>query len=192
MVRCEQFYEYWEKRGNFCGKSDIVAKKVEEYIGYVRRNRLSDYEGYKISNCALDPFINIEFINEGVVHRHAIKELKNLIRKRRISPEKVTRRISIELINAANMKVGENHKLKSIPNIRNRMGEYEHDIGEISHEIRDMFDQFKKDLGLKNNNQTMKIVLEWCIKNQEDVRKIKEEIENKEKVDNGIAIVKSV
>ena len=55
MVRCEEFYKYFEKKGNFCGKSEVVVKKVEEYIDYVKRNKVG---GYKISNCALDPFIN--------------------------------------------------------------------------------------------------------------------------------------
>lgn len=40
MVRCEEFYRHWQKKGNFCGKSDMVAKKVEEYIQYVKRNKI--------------------------------------------------------------------------------------------------------------------------------------------------------
>ena len=64
MVRCEEFYKYFEKKGNFCGKSDMVVKKVEEYIDYVKRNKIG---GYKISNCALDPFISIESVNPKVL-----------------------------------------------------------------------------------------------------------------------------
>jgi len=188
MVRCEEFYRYFEKKGNFCGKSDVVVKKVEEYIAYIKRNNIGTY---KISNCALDPFINIEYVNEGMVHRHAIKELKSLISKGKILPEKITRRMSIEIINKANNKVGYSYKLDRIPGIRNRMRDHEHDIGSISHEARDTFDNLKKDLEIKNNDQAMKVMLECCIRNPEEVRKIKEEIENKEKIESDVMIVKS-
>ena len=99
MVRCEEFYKYFEKKGNFCGKSEVVVKKVEEYIDYVKRNKVG---GYKISNCALDPFISIEFVRDGRVHDAALKELKALMKKGKILPEKITRRMSIELINTTN------------------------------------------------------------------------------------------
>lgn len=179
MVRCEEFYKYFEKKGNFCGKSDNVVRQVETYIDYVKRRKLKDFGGYKISNSALDPFITIEEINAGKVHELALKELKRLIRRRKISPEHITRRISIEIINEANSKVEEPYKLKRIPNIRSRMGEFEHEIGEVGFEVRDIFDSLKKDIGAKNNNELMKIMLELCIKNPEDIRKIKESLDSK-------------
>ena len=188
MVRCEEFYRVFEKKGNFCNKSEVIVKKVEEYIAYIRSNHIGTY---KISNCALDPFINIEFINEGTVHRHAVKELKKLIKKGKILPEKITRRMSIELINKANANVSEGCKLVRIPGIRSRMGELEHDIGNISHEVRSMFDDIKADIGIKNNDQAMKIMMEYCVRNPNDLRQIKEEMENKEKAENGMSIVKS-
>ena len=189
MVRCEEFYRFFEKKGNFCNKSEVVVKKVEEYIAYIRRNHIGTY---KISNCALDPFISIEFVNGGIVHRRAVKDLKTSISKGKILPERITRRMSIEIINKANINVSESYKLVRIPGIRARMGELEHDIGNISHETRNMFDGIKEDIGIKNNDQAMKIMMEYCIRNPNDLRKIKEEIENKEKIENEISIVKSI
>lgn len=189
MVRCEQFYEYWERKGNFCGKSEMVAKKVEEYIEYVKRTKLLEYSGFKISHCALDPFISIEKIKGGKVHSAALKELKSLIRKEKVLPEKITRRISVEIINKANNKVGIEYQLTSIPNIRNRMREHEHDINDVGFEVRNMFDELKKDLGARNNNEAMKIMLEMCIRNPEGVRKIKEEFDSKEETDKNVEIV---
>lgn len=174
MVRCEEFYKYFEKKGNFCGKSENVVKKVEDYILYVKRNKLYDYSGYKISNSALDPFISIENVNYGKVHSLALKEMKKLIRGRKIIPEHITRRISIELINSANSMVAEEFTLDHIPNIRKRMGEFEHEISEIGFETKEMFDALKKDIGASSNNEIMRIMLEWCIKNPEDIRKIKD------------------
>ena len=186
MVRCEEFYKYFEKKGNFCGKSEVVVKKVEEYIDYVKRNRVG---GYKISNCALDPFISVEFVKDGRVHANALKELKNLIKKGKILPEKITRRMSIELVNKANEKVGDVYKLQNIPGVRSRMRGYEHEIGEISHEVRDTFDSLKKDIGAKNNNDAMKVMLELCIRNPDEIRKIKEEIDDKEIIEQKVEIV---
>lgn len=188
MVRCEQFYEFWEKKGNFCGKSEVVAKKVEEYIDYVRRNKIGTF---KISHCALDPFISIEDIKNGRVHSIAIKELKSLIKKEKILPEKVTKRFSIELINKANNKVGDQFKLDSIPNIRKRMSMYEHEISEIGHDVRTMFDSLKEDIGAKNNNDIMKVMLEWCIRNPDGVKKLKEELDKKDKAEQDVEILAS-
>lgn len=192
MVRCEEFYKYFEKKGNFCGKSDMVVKKVEEYIDYVKRNKMSEFGGYKISNCALDPFISIEFIKDGMVHKVALRELKTMIRKRKISPDKITRRFSVEIINRANSGVGDQYKLENIPGVRNRMGEFEHDIGEVSYDVRDMFKAFKDDIGIKNNNMAMKIMLEHCVKNIGEVRQIKEDMDNKEKLSEKIKIIQTV
>lgn len=191
MVRCEEFYKYFEKKGNFCGKSDVVVKKVEEYIEYIKRNKMSEFGGYRISNCALDPFISIELLKGGQVHKMALRELKNMIRKNKISPDKVTRRFSVELINKANAAVGVMHRLESIPGVRNRMGEYEHEIGEVSYDVRDMFNSFKTDIGIKNNNQAMKVIIECCIRHMDEVRLLKENVENKEKLDEKVQIVKT-
>jgi len=178
MVRCEDFYKYFERKGNFCGKSENVVKKVEDYIDYVKRNKLREFSGYRISNSALDPFISIEDMKDGKVHDLALKELKKLLRKGKLLSEKVTRRVSIELINSANNKVAEEYKLEHIPNIRSRMGEFEHEIGEIGYEVKEMFDAFKTDIDTKNNNDVLKIMLEWCIKNPEEIRKLRDKLNN--------------
>jgi len=185
MVRCEEFYKYFEKKGNFCNKGELTVRKVEEYIAYVKRNRIGTY---KISNCALDPFISIEFIKDGMVHRRAIKELKDMMKKKKFPPEKITRRISIEIINRANNQVGDVYRLDRIPGIRKRMGEYEHDIGSISIETRSIFDSIKKDIGINSNDMAMKIMLECCVRNIDDVRKIKREMEDKEKSERALVI----
>lgn len=192
MVRCEEFYKYFEKKGNFCGKSDVVVKKVEEYIDYVKRNKMSEFGGYKISNCALDPFISIEFLKGGNVHRMALRELKSMIRKHKVFPDKITRRFSVELINKANTIVSAEYKLESIPGVRNRMGEFEHEIGEVSYDIRDMFNTFKNDIGTRNNNHAMKVMLECCIRHIDEVRQLKEDIDNKDKFDDKVKIVETV
>jgi mRNA-degrading endonuclease RelE of RelBE toxin-antitoxin system len=186
MVRCEEFYKYFEKKGNFCGKSEVVVKKVEEYIDYVKRNKIG---GYRVSNCAIDPFISIEFIKDGRVHTTALKDLKALIKKGKILPEKITRRVSIELINTANEKVGDVYKLDSIPGIRSRMRGYEHEIGEVEHEVRNMFDAVKKDIGAKNNNEAMKVMLEVCIRNPDVMKSIKEEMNNMEESEKKVEII---
>ena len=186
MVRCEEFYKYFEKKGNFCGKSEIVVKKVEEYIDYVKRNKVG---GYKISNCALDPFISIESVKDGKVHTVALKNLKSLLKKEKVLPEKVTRRMSIELINTANNKVEDIYKLDSIPGIRSRMRGFEHEIGEVEHEVRNTFDALKKEIDAKNNNDAMKVMLELCIRNPNEMRKIKEEIDHKEMMEHKVEIV---
>ena len=192
MVRCEEFYKYFEKKGNFCGKSDMVVKKVEEYIDYVKRNKMSDFGGYKISNCALDPFISIEFLNHGQVHKIALRDLKSLIRKRKVSPDKITRRFSVEVINKANATVEDGYKLKNIPGVRSRIGEFEHEVSEVSYEVRDMFNSFKNDIAIKNNNQAMKVMLECCIRHMDEVRQLKEDVDNKEKLDDEVKIITTV
>ena len=189
MVRCEEFYKYFEKKGNFCGKSEGIVKQVESYIDYVKRHKLRDFGGYKISNSALDPFMSIEEVKDGKVHSVALKDLRNMVRRNRILPEKITRRVSIEIINGANMKVDEAHKLDKIPNIRSRMGDFEHEIGQIGFEVRNTFDAFKDDIDAKNNNEVMKIMLEWCIRNPDEIKKLKEEMNKKEEKDKQLEIV---
>lgn len=186
MVRCEEFYKYFEKKGNFCGKSEVVVKKVEEYIDYVKRNKVG---GYKVSNCALDPFISIEFVKDGRVHDLALKNLKTLMKKGRILPEKVTRRISIELINTANIKVGDVYKLDNIPGVRSRMRGYEHEIGEVEHGVRNTFDTLKKDIGAKNNNDAMRVILEVCVRNPDTMRSIKEDMDRMEESEKKVEIL---
>lgn len=181
MVRCKEFYEHFEKKGNFCEKSECVVRQVEHYIDYIRRRKLKDFGGYRISNAALDPLISIEDINSGKVHELALKELKRLIRRRKVMPEDVTRRIVVELINEANSRVEDIYQLKNIPNIRSKIGEFEHDIGEIGFEARNTFDELKKDIGAKNNNELVRIMLEICIRNPEEMMKIKEELVKKDK-----------
>ena len=51
MVRCNEFYEQFEKKGNFCNKSSSVVKKVEEYMEYMKRQKFGDF---LISNCAIE------------------------------------------------------------------------------------------------------------------------------------------
>ena len=189
MVRCEEFYQYFEKKGNFCGKSEGIVKQVESYIDYVKRHKLRDFGGYKISNSALDPFMSIEGVKDGKVHAVELKDLRNMIRKNRILPEKITRRVSIEIINGANMKVDEAHKLDKIPNIRSRMGDFEHEIGQVGFEVRKMFDDFKNDIDAKNNNEVMKIMLEWCIRNPDEIKKLKGELSRREEKDKELEIV---
>jgi hypothetical protein len=179
MVRCEDFYKYFEKKGNFCGKSEGIVKQVESYIDYVKRHKLREFGGYKISNSALDPFMSIENVNNGKVHALALKDLRNMIRRGRILPEKITRRISIEIINGANSKVIDGYKLDRIPNIRSRMGEFEHEIGEIGYDVKEMFDGLKENIGAKNNNEAMRVILELCVRNVGDMAKIKDELEAK-------------
>ena len=186
MVRCEEFYKYFEKKGNFCGKSEMVVKKVEEYINYVKRNKIG---GYKISNCALDPFISIESVKDGRVHAIALKDLKALMKKGKILPEKITRRMSIELINTANNKVGDTFKLENIPGIRARMRGYEHEIGEVEHEVRNTFDALKKEIGAKNNNEAMRVLLEVGIRNPDTMRSIKAELEKMQESEKKVEIV---
>ncbi len=157
MVRCQEFYEEFEKKGNFCNKSDVVVKNVERYIEYMKRNKFGDFI---ISNCAIEPFIRIENLKDGKVHKFALKELRKKIKK--IGAKGVTRRISIEIINYANNIVNDIYKLDSIPNVRSRMGEFEHEIGEISYETREAFNVFKEFVGIKSNNEAISVLLVYC------------------------------
>ena len=191
MVRCEQFYEEFDKKGNFCGKSNSVVVKVKSYIEYMKRNKFGDF---LISSNAIEPFIKIEFINSGKVHKVALKELRKKALK--IGASSVTRRISIELINKANEMVEESFRIKSIPDVRTRMGAYEHDIGEISHETREEFNEFKALVGARNNDEVMKAMLQYCKNNVNSVIILREEImesaKKSEKSQDEIEIVNEV
>lgn len=173
MVRCEEFYKHFEKKGNFCNKSEIMVKKIETYIDYIRRHKIG---GYKISNCAIEPFINIEVEKNGKVHDIAFRKLKKLISSNKIIPEKVTRRVSIELINKVNIEVDNFYKLDCIPGVRQKMGEYEHTIEDIDYEVRNMFDQIKKDMNIKNNNDAIRTILEFCVRDIDSLIKINEDM----------------
>ena len=158
MVRCTQFYEEFDKKGNFCRKSKNIVRKVESYIEYMKRNRFGDFV---ISSNAIEPFIKIEHLNNGAVHKYALKKLREKIRK--VGASKITRRISIEIINKANSMVPENDKITSIPDVRVAMGSFEHTIEGIEHETREKFDEFKRIIDIKDNNQVTKIMLDYCL-----------------------------
>jgi hypothetical protein len=72
------------------------------------------------------------------------------------------------------------------------MREFEHDIDGIGYEVRNTFDALKKDLGVKNNNEAMKVLLEACVRDPDTVRKIKEEIDRLEEAEQQIEIVAPV
>jgi NTP pyrophosphatase (non-canonical NTP hydrolase) len=38
MVSCKEFYKWFSKYGNFCEKSIVHAKQIEEYIDYCKDN----------------------------------------------------------------------------------------------------------------------------------------------------------
>ena len=96
---------------------------------------------------------------------------------------------SIEIINTANSKTGDAYKLNSIPGIRSRMRGYEHEIGEVEHEVRNSFDAIKKDIGAKNNNEAMKVMLEVCVRNPDAMRSIKEDMDKMEESERRVEIV---
>lgn len=157
MVRCEEFYLQFEKKGNFCHKSDLVVKKVEQYLSYMKRNKFGDF---LISNCAIEPFIKIEILKDGFVHKYALKELRKKVRK--LGARGITRRISIETINYANTMVDVEFRIKSIPDVRSRIGTFEHAIDRISYEVRERFNSYKESYGLENNNDALSEILHWA------------------------------
>ncbi len=100
MVACTEMYRYWAKKGNFCGKSESVARQIEEHIEYVDKYKLEPYE---INRNALRPFIVIEEYT--MVHNKALNDLKKKCRK--IGGRNITKRHSLEIIAKANSKVPE-------------------------------------------------------------------------------------
>ena len=36
MVRCDEFYEKWEKCGNFCEKHPQTAQEINKYLDFIR------------------------------------------------------------------------------------------------------------------------------------------------------------
>ncbi len=155
MVTCNDFYQKFEIIGNFCHKSETTAKQIEDYISYRKRHNL---ESFEINRCALYPFIMIE--DKDIVHAKALKAL--IKRCRQIGGRSVTRKIAIEIINKANSEVDARYKIKEIPTVRSRMGTFEHAVEGISHETRDMFDGFKKDIDAESNEDTLSILIRYC------------------------------
>jgi hypothetical protein len=155
MVTCNDFYEKFERIGNFCQKSETTAKQIEDYISYRKRHNL---ESFEINRCALYPFIMIE--DKDIVHAKALKELRR--RCKQNGGRSVTRKVAIEIINKANNEVNARYKIREIPTVRSRMGTFEHTVEGISHETRDMFDGFKKDIAAENNEETLSILIRYC------------------------------
>ena len=155
MVTCNDFYEKFEIIGNFCHKSETTAKQIEDYISYRKRHNLGSFE---INRCALYPFIMIE--DKDVVHAKALNELMK--RCRQNGGRSITRKIAIEIINKANNEVNARYKIREIPTVRSRMGTFEHAVDGISHETRNMFDGFKKDIDAGSNEETLSILIRYC------------------------------
>lgn len=155
MVTCNDFYEKFERIGNFCQKSETTAKQIEDYILYRKKHNL---ESFEINRCALYPFIMIE--DKDIVHARALKELKK--RCRQNGGRSITRKVAIEIINKANNDIDSRHKIREIPTVRARMGTFEHTVEGISRETRDIFDGFKKDIGAESNEETLSILIRYC------------------------------
>ena len=155
MVTCNDFYEKFERIGNFCQKSETTAKQIEDYISYRKRHRLDSFE---INRCALYPFIMIE--DKDIVHADALKELRR--RCKQSGGRSITRKVAIEIINKANNGVDLRYKIREIPTVRSRMGTFEHTVEGISRETRDMFDGLKKDIGADSNEETLLILIRYC------------------------------
>lgn len=154
MVRCEQFYKKFEKVGNFCEKNPIEAKRIENYIDYRRRNHL---DGVEINFNALEPLVKIE---GEMVHDMSLVELKQRL-KNKLNAKDVSRKLVIEIINSCNNKIdnGDSRKLKNIPDVRDRFNQFEHEIGSISYEVRQLFDKLKQLSGIKTNDEFLNNVL---------------------------------
>lgn len=158
MVTCEDFYEKFEKVGNFCQKSEEIAKQIEKYIDYRKRNRL---ESYQVNRSALYPFMMIEDKKE--FHKFALFNLRKKCKK--IGGKNITRRLSIEIINMTNQLVSNNIKIDKIPSVRSKMGTFEHTIEGVSFDVRKDFDVFKESVGAKNNDEAIQILVSYCKNN---------------------------
>ncbi len=155
MVTCTDFYEKFEKVGNFCQKSENTAKQIEEYIDYKKRNRLKDVE---INRCALFPLIKIE--DKGMLHNECLKKVKKEVK--RLGAKNITRRHIIEIINEVNLKVPITERIDNIPMVRSRMDGNQHAIEGLSHETREHFDNLKNEIHLRGNDEVMNTVLDFC------------------------------
>lgn len=154
MTSCEKLYEYWQKRGNFCGKSDDTAKKIDEFIAYRRRNRL---EASGINRTAMYPLQSIE--DSAVIHLRCVKEIKKLLKK--VKGVNITRRMVIEIINRVNNDLSPENRITHIPNVRVRMEGNQHAIEGLSWETREQFDKLKSVLGEKSNDVSLSIIFEY-------------------------------
>ncbi len=170
MVTCEKMYEEWRRRGNFCQKSEETAKQIDKYIKYRERYRL---ESYEINRCALFPFIQIE--DSEILHRESLKELKRRCKK--IGGRNITRRLSIEIINSINEKIDIQYRIKSIPYVRTRMDGFQHEINNVSWEVRTAFDKLKDEIDIRSNNDIMTAMINYCSANPDSMTKIREMIE---------------
>lgn len=160
MTTCEELYRKWKSRGNFCQKSPSTAKHIEEYIDYRARNRLKDIE---INRCALYPMIRIE--NYGMLHEICLRKLKK--EANRIGAIHVTRRHVIEIINKINITLPITERIKEIPDVRARMSGLQHTIEGVSHETRETFDFLKDEIGIRGNDELLKLIIEFARKKKD-------------------------
>lgn len=155
MTSCEALYKEWEKKGNFCNKSEFTAKQIEEYIEYRKRNRLKDIE---INRCALYPMIRIE--HHGMLHDACLKELKKTVK--RMGVKSITRRYVIEIINKINKTIPITERIDNIPDVRNRMSGLQHTIEHVSYETKEAFDHLKVETGFRGNEELMNLIFSFC------------------------------
>ena len=167
MVTCEDFYEKWENVGNFCHKSKMTAKQVEDYIKYRNRYKL---KSYSINRCALYPFMMIE--DKKVLHLNCLKELRRMAKK--IGGTKITRRLSIEIINKMNDRMAIQDRITTIPTVRTWMDGFQHEINDVSWEVRTAFDKLKDEINIHSNNDIMIAMINYCSANPDSMTKIKE------------------
>lgn len=187
MVTCEELYKIWERRGNFCQKSEMTAKQIDAYIDYRKRHKL---ESYQINRCALYPFMMIE--DKQTLHLRALKELRKVAKKK--GGKKITRRLSIEIINRVNEELEEGYRITSIPQVRSRLGGLQHEINNVSHEVREAFDRFKSEAGVKSNNDLIAVMINCCSTHKDEIKRHQDMLEaEKQKPDTSeIEVVKRV
>jgi hypothetical protein len=124
------------------------------YVDYRNRNGLGEYN---INFNALDPFMKIE---GEMVHDMALKILKKRI-DRGLKPEKVTRRLSVEIIRKANDKVAEGDKLDSLTGLENRFGK-ESAIYGITETTHKEYYKLREQSEYESNESFIKAMLKFC------------------------------
>ncbi len=154
MSSCEKLYEYWQKVGNFCGKSENTAKVIDEYIKYRRRHRL---EASGINRTAMYPLLQIE--DKTYLHQKCLKSLRSLLKK--VGGRNITRRMIIELINNVNNTIPSSEKITHIPGVRAKMEGNQHAIEGLSWETKEEFKRFKSLFGEKTNDVSLRIIFEY-------------------------------
>lgn len=162
MSSCEKLYEYWQKVGNFCGKSENTAKVIDEYIKYRRRHRL---EASGINRTAMYPLLQIE--DRTYLHQKCMKSLRSLLKK--VSGKNITRRMVIELINNVNNTVPSNERITHIPGVRAKMEGNQHAIEGLSWETKEDFKRLKSLFGEKTNDVSLRILFEYVKDKNEDL-----------------------